>query len=729
MRASILSMIVIVFTAALCPLSLAQQEGAATPPPSDTSWPKQFSSDGYSITVYQPQVDSWQGNQLQARAAVSFTSQSSPRPVYGVVWLTARTEVDKEARTVTVENVSITKGNFPITDGADFVGILRKLVPVGLVSVSLDRLQANLAVTQAQSQPRKVVLKNDPPKMIYTKIPSVLVLVDGPPALRETGQQNLQRVINTRSLIVLDTTTGKYYLRALNQWFVASKIDGEWQATAEWPNGLDMIKDALSANGVVNLMDNPAPDIKAVLDDGGLPKIIVSTVPAELIETTGEPNMQPIENTQLLYVTNSPDEIILDPSTQFFYVLTSGRWFRSKSLQQGPWEFVAANNLPADFARIPENHPKGDVLAAVAGTPQAKEAVIANSIPQTATIKKSEAKFEPKFDGQPQFKPIEGTKLSYAINTPTPIIQVTPTSYYGCENGVWFTANSPQGPWTAATSVPDSIYDIPTSSPINYVTNVQVYGSNGDEIYTGYTPGYFGTYYDPVGTVVYGTGYYYPAWTGSVWYGTPWTYGFGANVGWGLGGWGLNFGVGAGWPWWGPVGWHAGWGGNWWNRGWENGWGGRYNNIHGNNFNFNNTNIYNRWGNNVHLNNFRNQQINNNLKNVNNNIANRERGLNNNVFAGHDGNVYRRNDGNWEQRNNLNNNWNRLNENNFAGNRNEFNNFNNRMNQEFNARQAGEFNHNNFQRAGGYGGYGGFRGNPGGYRGGAGAFHGGGRRR
>jgi hypothetical protein len=552
--------------------------------------------------------------------------------------------------------------------------------------------------------------------MIYTTVPSVLILVDGKPVLRDTGRMNLLRVINTRSLILMDQTTSKYYLRAMNQWFVASVIDGDWTVTANWPDGADMIKDTLSANGMVNLMDNPSQDLQDVLDDGSFPKIYVSTVPAELVETTGVPQMQPIEGTGLLYVTNSPDEILFEPTSQFFYVLASGRWFRSKALDKGPWEFVAANRLPTDFAKIPDAHPKGDVLASVAGTPQAQEAVIANTIPQTATIKRSEAKFEPKFDGQPKFKPIEGTQLSYAENSPTPVIQVSPNSYYGCENGVWFNSASVQGPWAAATTVPPAIYNIPTSSPINYVTNVQVYGSTPDVVYSGYTPGYFGTYVDPVGTVVYGTGYYYPAWTGSVWYGTPWTYGFGANVGWGIGGWGLSFGTGAGWPWWGPVGWNHGWGGNWWRNGWENGWGGRYNNIHGNNFNFYNANIYNRWGNNAHINNFRNQQINNNFRNFNNtNIGNRERGFNNNIFAGHDGNVYRRNEGNWEHFNN--NNWQRLDQNRFGGDRNQFNQFNNRMNQEFNARRQGEFNHANFQRAGGFGGYRG--GYGGGYRGAA----------
>ncbi len=67
--------------------------------------------------------------------------------------------------------------------------------------------------------------------------------------------------------------------------------------------------------------------------------------------------------------------------------------------------------------------------AAVAGTPQAKEALIANAIPQVADVKIAEAKIDPpKIDGEPKLAPIEGTSLQYVVNTATPIIQVSPTS-------------------------------------------------------------------------------------------------------------------------------------------------------------------------------------------------------------------------------------------------------------------------------------------------------------
>jgi len=131
-------------------------------------------------------------------------------------------------------------------------------------------------------------------------------------------------------------------------------------------------------------------------------------------------------------------------------------------------------------------------VAAVAGTPQAQEAVIANSIPQTATVPRVNGPvFTPVFDGAPQLRPIEGTPLEYVINSPTPIIQVNSYTYYALRAGVWYWAAALNQPWTVAAYVAPVIYTIPPTSPLHYVTYVQVYGSTAQVVYVGYTPGYY----------------------------------------------------------------------------------------------------------------------------------------------------------------------------------------------------------------------------------------------
>src|SRR5439155_26842193 len=114
-----------------------------------------------------------------------------------------------------------------------------------------------------------------------------------------------------------------------------------------------------------------------------------------------------------------------------------------------------------------------------------------------------------------------GPPLQSVVNASVPVIRIDASSYYALQNGVWFVATSPAGPWAVATSVPSVIYTIPVSSPLHYVTYAYVYGTTPDVVYTGYTPGYLGTVVAPGPVVVYGTGYVYPDWVGTVWYPAP----------------------------------------------------------------------------------------------------------------------------------------------------------------------------------------------------------------
>jgi len=71
-----------------------------------------------------------------------------------------------------------------------------------------------------------------------------------------------------------------------------------------------------------------------------------------------------------------------------------------------------------------------------------------------------------------------------------------------------------------ATSVPQSIQEIPPECPVYNVKYVYIYDFTPDVVYVGYTPGYMGSYvYGP--TVVYGTGYYYSPWWSPTYYYPP----------------------------------------------------------------------------------------------------------------------------------------------------------------------------------------------------------------
>ncbi|MBK7118211.1 MAG: hypothetical protein IPH64_03880 [Comamonadaceae bacterium] len=127
-----------------------------------------------------------------------------------------------------------------------------------------------------------------------------------------------------------------------------------------------------------------------------------------------------------------------------YYEQMAGRWFTAPGR---PLDLsVAANALPGDFARIPPGSRAAVVLPTVAGTPQAQEAVIENTIPQTATVKRVNGpQLIPTFDGAPQWSPVPGTALSYVSNASAPLIQVPGGQMYAVQAGVWFTAPVSRG--------------------------------------------------------------------------------------------------------------------------------------------------------------------------------------------------------------------------------------------------------------------------------------------
>ncbi len=186
--------------------------------------------------------------------------------------------------------------------------------------------------------------------------------------------------------------------------------------------------------------------------------------------------------------------------------------------------------------------------------------MISNSIPQTATVDKSQASFTATYDGEPKFKAISNTNLQYAVNASAPVIQDGDV-FYACEKAVWYESSSPNGPWAVATHVPDEIYAIPSNSPVYNVTYVKVYDEDADDVTFGYTPGYFGVYDSYWGCPVYGSGWWYSPRIGNYWYAPPFTFGYGAGFGWSpYSGFGCFFNWGFGFyspiyiPWWGPWG-------------------------------------------------------------------------------------------------------------------------------------------------------------------------------
>ncbi len=503
-------------------------------------WPKAIISNGNTIKIYQPTVESYSGDIVKSRGAFSILEKGKTDPVFGALWTTATLQTNRSNRTATLEKIKVTDirfaGDSSAEDVAKLKGLLEKEIPKWDMVISLSQLEASLEGDGSSNPIPSENLSTTPPKIIFSNKPSTLVLLDGDPKLKENKEMGVEMVMNTAFTIV--KVKDLYYLNGSNRWYSAKDINGPWHFQKSIPNSLDKL-DAAIKEGDKKEMDKAATDSAAKV----IPEIIVSTQPAELIQSNGEPDFAPIKGTNLLYMTNSNNDVFMFITDQQYYVLLSGRWYKSAGLK-GPWIFVASDKLPADFAKIPENSEKDDVLSSVAGTDEAQDAVMDAQIPQTAKVDRKTATAKVSYDGEPKFAAIDGTTLQYAVNTNSTVLLSNKT-YYCVENGIWFEAISPKGPWAVSDTRPADVNKIPATEPVYNVKYVYIYETTPQYVYVGYTPGYMGCYVYG-GTVVYGTGYYYNPWYGPYYYPRPVTYGFSVRYN-PYYGWGVGFHYSAGW--------------------------------------------------------------------------------------------------------------------------------------------------------------------------------------
>lgn len=527
-------------------------------------WPREVQSGDATIVLYQPQFDSLEGIETRARVAVAIQRPDLP-PEFGALWVAATLDVDRDDDTARFETFVIERARFPDAteqEVKDLTGLIERTAPTWDLKLSLAELRAGLEAEGGAADPG---FRNDPPQILYRDRPAILVTLDGEPKLQPIKDTAWQRVVNTPFPIVFDPATRQYWLFGSEIWFTTRDlVRGPWSPRDAAPAGIARL---FSSSDGQKAGEPP-------LDPGeGVPKeqlrkaeIIVSTVPAELISTEGAPEYRPLVGDDMLYVTNTGSDLFLEVPTKRYYVVLSGRWYRSSALT-GPWAYVDPAKVPRAFADVPRKSEKADVLAHVPGTDEAKDAVMDTMIPQTSAVRRGNADLEVTWDGTPRFERIPGTSLLYARNTASQVLKVD-DRYFVVDQGVWYVSDSPYGPWEVADSRPDEVERIPASSPAYNLKYVYIYDFTPEVVYVGYLPGY--TWAFPYrGAVVYGTGYYYRPWWGPAYYYprprtwgfhthyNPW-YGWGYGMSWSAGWLSFSSGWGSGWGYGDPWGYRQG---------------------------------------------------------------------------------------------------------------------------------------------------------------------------
>jgi hypothetical protein len=503
-------------------------------------WPREIDTKEGIVTIYQPQLESFINDTLEGRMAISI-KPAEGEMLFCAAWFKARLTTDLDDRTAALETMEIPRIHFPDIEDESKIdqlkAFLKKEFESWNVVMSLDRLIASMDdVEDLKNQ--SVPLSNDPPDIYFRTSPTTLVSIDGDPILKKIDDSSLEYVVNTPFFIVKEQNKKSTYLKGGKFWYMSDEIFAGWEATEKVPSDIEKLaKD--------NIQEGEPDSISASIT--APPELIVVSKPAELIITDGEPDYATIEGTSLLYAKNSESDIIMDINTQDHYILLAGRWYHSKSLKDGDWQFCEPANLPADFSKIPEDSDMATVRASIPGTPEAQDALLEQNIPQTATVDRKTAKVEVTYDGNPEFKKVEGTDVAYAANTDKTVLRIK-DKYYCVDDGIWFVADNANGPWAVSDVRPDEVDDLPPSSEVYNVKYVYIYDSTPDPWYRYY---------------------YYPR---------PVTWGFGVH--WNpRTGWGFSFGFSYGWVgwrfhpyrgWWGPRGYRHGYR-HGYNRGYRHG--------------------------------------------------------------------------------------------------------------------------------------------------------------
>lgn len=655
------------------PITPLSPAAAPQSPPARMTWPRTFTNAGNTLVMYQPQVDGWDAYaKLRFRAAVAVTPAGASKAEYGVVAGRADTIVDHDARTVLMTNIDVAV-RFPGTTGGQADGLkamVRQCLPsLDYLDISLDQI---LAYMHGKTKVVTADVNLDPPPIFYSDVPAILVIYLGPPQFKPIKDTHLMFAVNTNWVVMMDMLTSQYYLLDGDSWLTSSDpLNGPWTAAGSLPAELSKLPEGGNWEEVRKHI--PGTPI------GSVPRVLASPEPAELIITQGAPDYTPIPGTRLMYVSNPDMPLFLDLMDSNYYYLVAGRWFRAPDVT-GPWSAASAN-LPVEFARIPPDGPMGFVLASVPRTQEAEDAILLASIPHTATVNIAQAKVDVTYDGTPKFITIQGTPMTYAVNTTYQVVFAS-GEYYCCYGGIWFVSPVATGPWAVCTSVPAVIYTIPPACPLYNTTYVQVYSYTPTTVVVGYTAGYSGQYVAATGALMFGAGMV----TGAIlasdsdcWHGCSpcyYSYGCGAHYSYAYGGYYRSTG-----SCYGPHG-GAGWGsqyngatGTWSRAGYAYGpsgahWGAQaYNpftdtagaHVGG-------TNGYksrgattvsqgNQWASAEHQSNARGsagwaenssgqwaQGVHSNA--TNSSLAKTSNG---DVYAGHDGNVYKQSDGQWQK--------------------------------------------------------------------------------
>ena len=194
------------------------------------------------------------------------------------------------------------------------------------------------------------------PQVFYSTVPAEVILFDGQPTYAEIPGTQLVYANNTDSPVFVYSATQSYYYLAAGRWFSAPSLTGPWTfASLSLPPDFANIPLSSPASAILASVPGTSQAKDAVLIAQIPTTMLLNPVTAAAqakVTYTGAPQFVPIEGTNMLYATNTPDKVI--QVGDVYYLCLQGVWFMSTTAE-GPW--TTASSVPQVIYTIPPSSP------------------------------------------------------------------------------------------------------------------------------------------------------------------------------------------------------------------------------------------------------------------------------------------------------------------------------------------------------------------------------------
>lgn len=207
----------------------AAKPAAASPEEKDPGWPRVYTNGTATLAVHQPQVDDWKDFKLlEARMAMELVPAKGEKKLLAAVHWQAQTDANIDSRQVAIGEVKITRFTIPGLDEAktkEMQALAVSLLPKKRDTIALDRILPYLDKSRVTG--RQVKISTEPPPIMVSTRPAILVMIDGQPILGPIGETKLTFVVNTNWDLFKDKDGGFYLLNG-KHWLTAEVLEGPW---------------------------------------------------------------------------------------------------------------------------------------------------------------------------------------------------------------------------------------------------------------------------------------------------------------------------------------------------------------------------------------------------------------------------------------------------------------------------------------------------------------------